>query len=427
LENKLVMSGEIWKPDFPTETVMEGNVKLVVPKLKSFVKSRSEYAPSKAPVFYNPVMEFNRDLAVLALQAYQRTINHEITVCELLAGCGAMGIRFAAEVKGVKKVVMTDINERASKLARQNIELNNLVGRVTVEHEEANLLLSMHGAPHERFDVIDIDPFGSPVRYLDSAIRALRNHGLLAVTATDMAPLCGVHSKACIRKYGGKPLRTEYCHELAVRLLAGCLASTAARHDMGVEVVFSHSSDHYVRVYATIKYGAKKADDSIRNLGFMMHCFNCLHREASRENLTDGCGKCSECGSRLNYAGPLWLGRISDAPFCVLMEGESQHRLLKLGERIEGLLVSVEKESETLISYYVIDELCHILGLPVPSVKRVAEALKKEGFSAFLTHFDSRGIRSNAPAMMMGSILRGIAKEKREVLNNLGSKHVLHR
>jgi tRNA (guanine26-N2/guanine27-N2)-dimethyltransferase len=152
-----------------------------------------------------------------------------------------------------------------------------------------------------------------------------------------------------------------------------------------------------------------------------------LHREASRENLTDGCGKCSECGSRLNYAGPLWLGRISDAPFCVLMEGESQHRLLKLGERIEGLLASVEKESETLISYYVIDELCHILGLPVPSVKRVAEALKKEGFSAFLTHFDSRGIRSNAPAMMMGSILRGIAKEKRQVLNNLGSKHVLHR
>jgi tRNA (guanine26-N2/guanine27-N2)-dimethyltransferase len=427
LENKLVMSGEIWKPDFPTETVREGNVKLIVPKLESFVKSRSEYAPSKAPVFYNPVMEFNRDLAVLALQAYQRTVNHEITICEPLAGCGAMGIRFAVEVKGVKKVVMADINERAFKLTRQNIELNNLIGRVTVEHEEANLLLSRHGAPHERFDVIDIDPFGSPVLYLDSAIRALRNHGLLAVTATDMAPLCGVHSKACLRKYGGKPLRTEYCHELAVRLLAGCLASAAARHDIGIEVVFSHSSDHYVRVYATIKYGAKKADDSVKNLGFVMHCFNCLHREASREILAEDSGKCNECGSKMSYAGPLWLGRISDAPFCLRMEGEGKQRLLRLGERIERLLASVEKESGTLVSYYVVDELCHILGLPVPPVKQVAETLKKEGFTAILTHFDSKGIRSNAPAKRIGDILRGIAKEKRQVLNNLGSKHVLYR
>jgi tRNA (guanine26-N2/guanine27-N2)-dimethyltransferase len=91
-----------------------------------------------------------------------------------------------------------------------------------------------------------------------------------------MAPLCGVYPKACIRKYGGKPLRTEYCHELALRLLAGCLAATAAKYDIGINVVFSHSTNHYIRLYAEVAYGAKKADESLKNMGYILHCFNCF-------------------------------------------------------------------------------------------------------------------------------------------------------
>jgi len=241
------MQNEDYTPNFPTKTIREGNVKALVPRLEAFAKLPSDYAPSKAPVFYNPVMELNRDLAVLALQAYQRTIGHEIAVCEPLTGCGLRGIRFAAEVEGVKKVVMNDISEKAFRLASFNVESSGLARKATVKHEEANLLLSRYSAPHRRFDAIDIDPFGSPVRFLDSAVRALRDGGFIALTATDMAPLCGVHPRACIRKYGGKPLRTEYCHELAVRLLVGCLATTAAKQDIGVNVVFSHRTEHYVQ------------------------------------------------------------------------------------------------------------------------------------------------------------------------------------
>ena len=102
--------------------------------------------------------------------------------------------------------------------------------------------------PKKRFDIVDIDPFGTPAPFLDSAFRAIRNNGLVASTATDLAPLCGVHAKACVRKYGGRPMRTEYCHELAVRLLAGCTATLAAKHDIGIRVLFSHSSEHYIRL-----------------------------------------------------------------------------------------------------------------------------------------------------------------------------------
>jgi len=384
--------------DFPTEIVEEGKVKILVPELKAFIKLPSDYAPSKAPVFYNPVMELNRDLAVLALQTYQKMFNREISVCEPLASCGIRGIRFATEVKGVQKVLINDINEKAFQLARYNVQMNGLSKRVTVKNQDANFFLAHYGAPRKRFDAIDIDPFGSPVPYLDSAIRALRNGGLLALTATDMAPLCGVHPKACIRKYGGKPLRTEYCHELAVRLLAGCLATTAAKHDIGISVVFSHSTNHYIRIYATTKYGAKKADESIKNMGYILHCFNCFHRETlKRPFLFANSEKCSECGSKLNVAGPLWLGKIFDGEFCELMEKEAKQRKLRLKDRIGKILTLIKSEVDAPITYYVVDKICDALALPVPPIKKVVENLRKEGFQTYLTHFNSKGIKTDAP------------------------------
>lgn len=405
------MHNEDLPSDYPTETIEEGNVKALVPKLEAFVKLPSDYAPSKAPVFYNPVMELNRDVAVLALQAYQRTVCHEIAVCEPLTGCGLRGIRFAAEVKGVKKVVMNDISEKAFHLASFNVQSNRLARKATVKNEEANLLLSRYSAPHRRFDAIDIDPFGSPVRFLDSAVRALRDGGFIALTATDMAPLCGVHPRACIRKYGGRPLRTEYCHELAVRLLAGCLATTAAKQDIGVNVVFSHRAEHYVRTYATIKYGAKNADESIKNMGYLLHCFNCFHREKESTFKVQRPDRCSECGSKLNIAGPLWLGRLYDFQFIELMENEANNRRLGSQRKVREMLSISKTEVEAPITYYVVDRLCDSLNLPVPSVKKVIEALNKKGFQAYPTHFNTRGIRTDAPASTLRETLPSLVRQ----------------
>ena len=405
------MQNEDYTPNFPTETIREGNVKALVPKLQAFIKLPSDYAPSKAPVFYNPVMELNRDLAVLALQAYQKTVNREISVCEPLTGCGLRGIRFAAEVEGVKKVVMNDISEKAFRLASLNVQSNDLAKKATVKHEEANLLMSRYSAPHRRFDAIDIDPFGSPVRFFDSAVRALRDAGFIALTATDMAPLCGVHSRACVRKYGGKPLRTEYCHELAVRLLAGCLATTAAKQDIGINVVFSHRAEHYVRTCATIKYGAKNADESLKNMGYLLHCFKCFHREKQSLFTVQPSDRCSECGSKLNIAGPLWLGRLFDSQFVELLENEANQRKLGSERKIQGMLAIIKTEVEAPITYYVVDKLCDSLNLPVPSVKKVIEALNREGYQASPTHFNSRGIRSNAPASRLREILPILVKQ----------------
>ncbi|MCL5949274.1 MAG: hypothetical protein M1490_02205, partial [Candidatus Bathyarchaeota archaeon] len=46
-----------------------------------------------------------------------------------------------------------------------------------------------------------------------------------------------------------------------------CMASLAAKHDIGIRLLFSHSSDHYIRVYAQIEY--VKASLLVQLLFFM--------------------------------------------------------------------------------------------------------------------------------------------------------------
>jgi hypothetical protein len=37
------------------------------------------------------------------------------------------------------------------------------------------------------YEVVDLDPYGSPTQFLDSAVQAVSEGGMLCVTATDMA------------------------------------------------------------------------------------------------------------------------------------------------------------------------------------------------------------------------------------------------
>lgn len=398
--------------DFPTEIVKEGQVKVLVPKLSNYVERPSDYAPSKAPVFYNPIMELNRDLAVLALQTFQKISGRKLIVCEPMTGCGLRGARFAVEVNGVYQVLLNDINPKSANLALYNAKMNNVPDKILVYNEDANLFLSRNAAPKKRFDYIDIDPFGTPVHYIDSALRAVRNKGLIALTATDMAPLCGVHPRACIRKYGGRPLRTEYCHELAVRLLIGSLTMTAAKHDIGLEVFFSISINHYIRVYATVNYGAKLSDISVKQMGYILHCFSCFHREIVFGISSFHKNSCPICGTKLYVAGPLWLGKIADKNFCSSLLKEIESRSLRNEKQILKLLVKIKNEAEEQITYYAVDKICDKLNSPVPPQSAVVNSLRKEGFKAVLTHFDCRGIKTNAPANKITETIIGLTSQE---------------
>ena len=134
-----------------TKIIHEG---LVTVKTPEFDK-----VSSKAPVFYNPVMELNRDISVIAIKTYKEELEHEISICDAFGGSGIRGVRYAKEIENVSKVVVTDINPLAIQFANENIEINDL-NNVKTCKEDANILLRKCKG---KFDIVDIDPFGTPI------------------------------------------------------------------------------------------------------------------------------------------------------------------------------------------------------------------------------------------------------------------------
>lgn len=66
----------------------------------------------------------------------------------------------------------------------------------------------------DRFDAVDLDPYGCPSTFLDGAVQCVSEGGLLLVTATDMAVLAGNSPETCHVKYGAVSLKSKACHEM---------------------------------------------------------------------------------------------------------------------------------------------------------------------------------------------------------------------
>jgi tRNA (guanine26-N2/guanine27-N2)-dimethyltransferase len=378
---------------FPLRKITEGKVSFFIPdtpdKETNFVKT---------PVFYNPIQVLNRDIAILAVQVFQEEKQRLIRFCEPLTGCGVRGIRITKEVGGIQKAYLNDKNTSAYELTSKNIRLNEMQEKVSVFNEDANLFLDRQAANGKRFDIIDIDPFGSPTEFCDSAIRALKKkESLLCATATDMAPLCGVYPEACFRKYGGYSLRTKYCHEMAVRLLAGCIIRIAARFSVGTTVRFVHSTDHYIRVYVEANHGDTKADVSLERLGFLLHCFSCGYRELVERITTPLAQLCPFCKCPLSIGGPLFVGQLFDKSFCERMKIEAENRQLGITKRrVMRLLKLIVEEADAPPLYYDVHSLCDELSIRVPKIEHVMNDLAEKGFKTTRTHFKPTALRTNA-------------------------------
>ena len=160
--------------------VTEGRTRFFVPKQDPHL----QFPPGSGPVFYNSRMELNRDATILLL-----SILRPESYLDAMGASGVRGLRVAHEV-GVP-VTINDRSSRAIDLARQNVEALGLAAEVT--RGDANALMS-----ERTFDAVDLDPFGTPAPFIDSAARSAGNY--LFVTATDTAPLCGAHLKAGMRR-----------------------------------------------------------------------------------------------------------------------------------------------------------------------------------------------------------------------------------
>ena len=113
---------------------------------------------------------------------------------------------------------------------------------------------------------IDLDPFGSPVTFLDPVIQAFARTGILEVSATDSAALTGSSRGPTMRRYGAVVRTNDWAHDSGLRGLLANIARVAACHDRAIEPLLSVWETHHLRVSVAIrrsKQGASNVEDNI--------------------------------------------------------------------------------------------------------------------------------------------------------------------
>lgn len=358
----------------------EGQTRLLVPRLSLTAK-----VPPKTPAFFNPSAKLNRDLSILAYRAFLPRLK-EKTFADAFTGVGARALRVAVEVPDMEQVYGNDVNPTAIETAKQAAALNSVSGKCHFCIDEVCKFLLRGTEAGERFGIVDLDPFGTPAKHIDCVLRAVLDDGLISITATDTAVLCGIYPEVCLRRYYGRPLNNSYGNETAMRLLTSLIALTSSRLELAIKPVFAHSTMHYMRVYATVSVSSSEANNVYNNIGYIMHCFQCGHRTAVQE--FDSSKKCELCHSKLKIGGQLWTGALCDREFVAKMsEGaERQHKKI-LDAAIEEIGVPY---------YFRADEISSRLKTNPYSVQKIIEKLRASGYMASRTPLNTGAFKTDA-------------------------------
>lgn len=424
------------------KVIKEGKAQLQIPKT----------------VFYNPVQEFNRDLSVLVLKAYLKynlwhhkneekhiTKRGGIKILDALSASGLRSIRYAKELgpagNVVKQIVANDLSEAAVKLIEDNIKLNNVESLVTSSlSDAAQLMYKLTPNFEDRFHVIDLDPFGTGAQFFDAAVNGIGEAGLLMVTCTDTAVLCGNASESCFARYGSMSLRADFCHEMALRIILRSIESHAAIYGRYVKPLLSVSADFYVRLFMQVFTQQAETKRSASKLSQVYLCKECKSVElnslgtckvkddpsqAKSKNISVKYSfkpsdvlvgdRCSICGGKYSLGGPIWSNHIHDDQFLDLLKQE-----LALPEtpnefatfrRMEGLIHMCSEELNVPL-FHSIDGISSALRCKMPKTKEILSALTNAGYKASLAHTNKTGFKTDAPNAVVWDIFCQLAERQ---------------
>lgn len=360
--------------------IVEGNTKLLVPK-DALVDS----SPPREPAFFNPRARISRDFSIIAYSTFLKNFKGPKIFLDSLAGIGARSIRVANELNIIENVFVNDVNPKALEIAQKIAKLNN-VTKCSFSENEACRFLSSHSRREGRGAIVDIDPFGSPSRYLDCGIRATFHGGLLSVTATDLTVLHGLFPKACKRKYYGTPVKTEYGNEIALRLVLGCINLVAGRLDVMVTPLFVQNNMHYYKIYVKILVKT----DTNNNMGYIIHCKKCGNRQVTN----DVDYTCKICNSKAELAGPLWIGNLYNKDFVEGMLVEENN--FQVDKSCKKTLEKCLKEIDMPPSYYTLDEIARRKRSAPISLAKIIDKIQQAGYKASITSLNPSAFKTNA-------------------------------
>ncbi len=375
------------------------------------VQEGGRFEPAWLPVFYNPVMTYNRDVSVLAVRTYIELLapHRPIRGFDALSASGVRAVRLLLEVdKGFERMHANDIDYNAFRLIRSNAMLNNVSDRLVAWNLDANAALAIARTKlAEPLLYVDIDPFGSPVPFTREAVAATGHRGLLAITATDLAVLECRKPRPCLRKYLASCSKSPEAKELGLRILLGFTARIAAQTDKAIRPLLAYYADHYYRVYLQILRGARHADRMLEeNIGYAYYC------PSLKRTFLDV--PPSGCGSQI-LVGPLWTGPLGDEGFISYLAGiVGSHGYLQTINRIKKEINLILEEYRVCgkCLHYRIDAIASAIKEKMPKRDELITALREKGYAAARTHFTPQGLRTNAPLETIIEEIRRLSSRK---------------
>lgn len=399
-------------------TVQEGKATILTPK--------------QDEVFYNPIQQFNRDLSIMAIKAYDE-IRHEkiqaikkksknkrtklngLKILESLAASGLRSCRYGLEIPEAGKIVANDMLVEAVKSINKNVEYNKLTDKVVANQGD---VIKFMGSTDEKFHIVDLDPYGTAAPFIDSAIQCLEDDGMLLVTCTDAGVLAGSgYPEKCFALYGGNNFGNAYVngesnHEVGIRLILNLIASTAAKYKKTIEPMLSLSIDYYFRVFVKVKTSPINVKNHASETMLTYGCNGCGHKIVQPLGMKNNTkfqypklqgpisSNCQYCGTSYNVAGPMYAGNLHNREFIdkVLKINESSDKeIYATHERIKGMLTLASNELDDAPFFFNLNQLCSIFKSPPISIEQYTKAVGNLGYKVSLTHAKKNCVKTNLP------------------------------
>lgn len=295
----------------------------------------------------------------------------QFTVLDALSATGLRALRYASELPFITKVVGNDLSESAIKSMKQNIEYNNLK---TIQPNLGDARVYMYENP-TKFDVIDLDPYGTASPFLDAAVQGAKDGGLLCVTCTDAGVWASTgYSEKAFSLYGGIPLKGSHSHESGLRLILNSLVMSAAKYGIAIEPLLSLSIDFYARVFVRVHRSPAQVKFNAGNTMLVYSCDsgcgawstqfigatkskldkkgNPMHHHGINKG-PSASPQCEHCGSKTHLAGPMWGGPLHNPHFIqkiLDMLPGADPEIYQTCARIEGMLTTALEEDLDLTS-----------------------------------------------------------------------------
>lgn len=344
------------------------------------IKEYGNKISKQLKVFYNPVMKLNRDLSLLVIKTYFTKYNNKkIKFCDPMAASGIRELRFLNTIPELfDKFYVGDI----SKSAILNIQKNAKINKISLKNVNLYQQDAISTLNQELYDYIEIDPFGSPIPFLDLALQNIKHKTILSVTATDTAALCGTYPKTTLRKYNIKVKKTYWFEELGLRNLIAYCQIQAGKYDKFLTPMLTYTQDHYYKIFFEVKDGRTEAFNSINNLKYINW------DKKTQQTIIE------EYESKTTI-GKTYVGNLCNKIF--LEDLKENLNLIKDSKKAEKLINKLIEEID-IVGYYNPNQFQkHFKFASEIKFEDIIKKLKNEGFQASRTHNSKFGIKTNCP------------------------------